>query len=788
MIICEKLGPTDILRNKVLRGREGGKLDYLLSMANVSRDQCYITAAIKCPLPRGKKPKKAHKTACRIHLLEEIKWVRPRVIITLGALPLELLAPNQGGIKAAKGFPLKVGKQVWLIPNFSIEQTFASSEYDPVFAKYIMLAKDILKNPDWERPKLQYTSKVVTTIPEVKELADRLCNADQWSFDLETNGLDFQNDAILCASFSFGDKVGWVLPIDKEWDTGGWNKKEREYVLKQMKRIFLSPASKSAQNGKFDLKFLRKHGIKVRRFDFDTMIAHHLLQGSKPEHNLDFIAQWYGLIHERYSKAIDDQKKKHKTDKYAAFDPTPLFHYAGLDAAVTEDARKILEPKLYEQGLDKVFNTISMPQTMLLMHMEYYGVHMDREGMRNKLVKVRSDIEETTDKLRKILKTPDFNPRSTAQLKAYFSKKKIKLSKETATGGASLDEEVLKDLDSRGKGGEVPGLVLKLRSLTKVEGTYLENKKGDKGLIPKLDVHNYIHTNYNITGTYTGRLSSNNPNLQNIPRLFGIRDLFIPDEPGDEFLGADYKQLEVRVAAGISKDLVLIEEIREEVDLHSRNAATFLLKMEEEEFVRILKSKTPESVKLDRKRTVAKTTTFGVLYGSTAYGVSARNKIPLEDCEKFIKRFFRKYNILAGYIKNQHQKVRTLHKVVSPTGRYYHFPDFQFINSSYCKHDERRRRLTDIDNVACNMPIQSFGSDIFQSHKLKVFKYLLKNKMKSRLVLSLHDGFLLNVKPDEKEELAEMVPKLMFRALNKGTKYEVPLEVDVEFTDRWKGK
>lgn len=805
MVVGEKLGAADAAKGLAFVGREGAKLRYLLEASKLSIEQVYVTQAIKCPLPRGKKAKKVHLKSCRQHLLEEIRWVKPKVIVTMGTTSLQMIHPNTFGVKAERGFAREIKDKkgnhfCWLVPTVSVDHCYSQPEYDPIAIRDMSYAKEIWRNPEFQLPACEFSDVTVKTIPEFNKLCKRLYESSGWSFDLETSGFNFLKDDILCFSFCMDEEpnVGYVVPLHKAWGEGAdqrWSAEQVEYIKKCMKRVFQSEASKTAQNGKFDEKFLLTAGIRVRNFDFDTMQAHHLVAGSAPQHDLTFIAQESGIIHTRYESEVDEQKRKHNTTCYAAFDAEPLFKYAAYDAIVCLAARRELEPELREFGVDRVFRKITMVQANVLMRMEFGGVRIDRPAMNDKLRRVNAELAEITKTIKEILNVPNFNPRSPAQLKEYFRRKRIRLVKETKSGGTSVDESVLKELAARKVGGDLPALVLRHRGLTKLQGTYLQSEDGKKGLIPQLCANNYLRSTFNIHGTYTGRISSSQPNLQNVPRENGIREMFIPDEPGDEFMGVDYQQLEVRVAAGLSKDMTLIEEVRQGVDLHSRNAAQFALRMDEEEFKRIRAfASDPESehylkaCEFDRIRSNSKTITFAVLYGSSAWGISQREKIDIDECERFVKQFFRKYRGIHAWMRSQHRKVHETHRVVSPTGRFYHFPDMDWLLSGYALPQDVRRRLGDIERVAVNMPIQSFGSDIFQSQKCKLDRYLRENGMRSRLVLSLHDGFILNVKPEEKEQLSEVVPKIMNTVLNKGKRYEVQLNVDVEFTDRWKGK
>lgn len=797
MIVGEKPTPSDVERGQVFAGLEHRKLSFLLDRVNMHREAVYLTYAVKCDMPKKTTKIKKYASACLPHLIEEIEWVKPKVIITLGTTALSALVRDELTADDYRGFPipLNLGEfKTWVIPTYSMTQAIGNPGWDPIFVRDLKLAKKIAKE-GYNPPPIDIDVRVLTDVDSVKELVGKLHKADEFSFDLETKDTDFIKSPILCHSFSMDGKTAYVVPHDHKFPWKGdfrtWNEKEKAQIEWLLKKAYVSPAKKTAQNGKFDKKFLLKYGMLLRGFDFDTMLAHHLIDSDKP-HDLLFIAQWYDLVHQKYDHALELEKRVHGRDDYSKFDPRTLYYYAGIDAGVTQQARPILQEELIRTKTNWVFNNISIPQTHLLADMEYHGAKLDLVGMNRLISETDEKIRTLMTKIKSTLKVEDYNPNSTKQLGEYLEKHRVDTGKRTPGGKMSLDEEAISPLAKHPRVGELISATLEARSLTKLKGTYLDGTKrgGTKsGLRNKMDENHFIHTEFLIHGTYTGRLSSKNPNLQNIPKDFGVRQLFIADEPGDILMSVDYKQLEVRVAAAVSKDPVLIKEILAGVDMHSRNAAMLLLNVPEAEFMAVINDKHhPKHKKYAEARRAAKAVTFGVLYGSTAHGVAAREKIDIEICEKFIAQFFRKYKVLAQWIKQQHQLVRQTSKVKTPTGRFIRFHDLEWANSKWCPDKMQMIRRGETERVSVNMPIQGMGSDIFQYHKIKVFKYLKKKKMKSRLVLSLHDGFVMNVKPNEREELTNVVPLLMHKKLNEGTRSEVPLDVDLEFGRQWEGK
>lgn len=803
MIVGDAPLAPDDLEAEPFCGVSGNMLDFLLEGTQIDRERVFVTFAVKCrslnKVKKDKPPSRKQILACRMHLYEEIKWIKPDVIITMGPTAFQSLSPESGSLESARGFPIRwvytadgETREAWLLPTFSPMRALKNPDMHVVVKRDLKLAKRIAVG-DWQMPDLNSAVQVCTTVEAVERLVEELEEAPTWAFDLETEGLDFTRDGILCFSFGFPDGRSAVIPWLKKWDVGGedkgtWTDAERKEVLALVRRAFLSPARKTAHNGKFDLGFLRRLTVAIRAFDFDTLLAHALIDSARP-HNLLFVGQWYDLVHQQYDAQLEAEFKVMGERNYAKVSSKTLFRYAGVDAAVTAQLRPILEKQMDKAGVTDVFRKISIPLTFVLHSMEYEGARFDRETGGKLAIETALKITQSEETLRRLTNNPKFNPASTKQVREFLQAKKCRLEKMTKSGASfAMDEEVLARLAKVGRAKEFCSALLDLRYSAKLKGTYLDGKDGRGGLLGQCDGRGYIHTSFNIFGAYTGRLSSSDPNLQNIPKRGGIRELFIPDEDEDEFASVDYKQLEVRVAAAITRDPVLIDEIVKGIDMHSRNAC-FVWRYNEDEFLKAIKDEThPRFEEWNAKRDAAKVITFGTLYGSSAAGSSTRNDIPVDEADEFIRGFFTKYRILYRWVKDQHKKVREVHRVVTPTGRYAHFDVMDWIRSRYCMRHERKRTLGDLERIAQNMPIQSYGSDVFQFSKIALWKALKQSKLRSRLVLSLHDGALINVKPGEKDRVVELVKRSFDKTLNTGTAFEVPLSVDIKFYPRWVGR
>ncbi len=603
MIVGDAPLAPDDLEGEPFRGVSGNMLDFLFEGTQIDRERVFMTYAVKCrslnKARKDKPPARKAILACKMHLYEEIKWIKPDVIITMGSTAFAALSPESGSLESARGFPIRwvytaggETKEAWLVPTFSPMRALKSPDMHVVVKRDLKLAKRIAAG-DWELPEVNSSVNVRTTVEAVERLVEELEETPAWAFDLETEGLDFTRDGVLCFAFGFPDGRSAVVPWLKKWEVGGedvgtWKDDDKAEVLALMRRAFTAPARKTAHNGKFDLAFLRRLRVAVRAFDFDTMLAHALIDSARP-HNLLFVGQWYNLVHQQYDAQLEAEFKAIGERNYARVRSRTLFRYAGVDAAVTAQLRPILERKMERAGLTDVFRRISMPLTHVLHSMEYDGARFDTERGRQLAIETTLKVKECEEKLRKLTNNPKFNPGSTKQVREYLEAKKCRLEKKTKSGTSfAMDEEVLARLAKVGRAKEFCATILDLRYNAKLKGTYLDGKDGAGGLLGQCDARGYIHTSFNIHGAYTGRLSSSDPNLQNIPKKGGIRELFIPDAPDDEFASVDYKQLEVRVAAAITKDPVLIDEIVKGIDMHSRNAC-FVWRYPEAEFLKAIK-------------------------------------------------------------------------------------------------------------------------------------------------------------------------------------------------------
>lgn len=566
------------------------------------------------------------------------------------------------------------------------------------------------------------------------------------AFDTETTGIDPMNAELVGLSFSLVEGEAFYIPIPAE----------REMALKilQPLRSFYENEEivKVGQNIKYDYIVLKNYGIEVKGKMFDTMIAHYLLQ-PEVRHNMDLLAEIYlkyKTIH--IDELIGARGKNQKSMRDLS--PEQVYEYACEDADVTLKLKNILEKELKESNFEELFYAIEMPLMKVLAEMEFEGVRLDSAALKESSIKITEkliSIEET------IFKMADqtFNINSAQQVgDILFNKLSIvEKAKKTKTGQFSTSEEVLESL--KGK-HPIVELILEYRGLKKLLSTYINalpdvvNKRTNK-----------IHTSFNQTVTSTGRLSSTNPNLQNIPIRDDegkeIRRAFIPDE-GSIFFSADYSQIELRIMAHLSNDENMIEAFSSDQDIHAATSA------------KIYKVPLDEVTKDMRRK--AKTANFGIIYGISVYGLAERLTIPREESKQLIEGYFATYPGVKLYMDNSILKAKEEGFVTTLLNRKRVLPDINSGNSIVRGYAERN---------AINAPIQGSAADIIKIAMVNIFNRFRKEKIQSKMIIQVHDELNFSVLPSELEE----VKKIVVEEMENAYQLKVPLKVDFGTGKNW---
>ena len=588
--------------------------------------------------------------------------------------------------------------------------------------------------------------KLVDNEEDIRKLYDFLLTKQFIVLDTETTSTTAIDAELVGMSFSVEEHKAFYVPVSA-------NRNEALRVVNIFKPLFENESiMKVGQNLKYDLEVLRNYNVELKGQMWDTMIAHYLIQ---PElrHNMDYMAEvylHYKTIH--IDELIGPKGKNQRSMRDLS--PTLVYEYACEDADITLQLKNKLEPELKKYDCEDLFYHIEMPLMPVLAEMEMNGVCLDTASLAETSKQFTARMNEIEQRIYE-LAGQQFNIASPKQVgEILFDKLKIvEKAKKTKTGQYVTSEEVLQQLKHK---HEIVADILEHRGLKKLIGTYID-------ALPKLinPRTGHIHTSFNQTITATGRLSSSDPNLQNIP-IRGedgkeIRKAFIP-EPGCLFFSADYSQIELRVMAHLSNDEAMIEVFREGKDLHAATAANIYKKPIEE-------------VTRD-ERTKSKRANFGIIYGITVFGLAERLDIPRDEAKMLIDGYFETFPQVHEYMEQSKQVARQQGYVTTLFGRRRYLPDINSANATVRGFAERN---------AINAPIQGTAADIIKVAMIHIFQRFKAEGIKSKMILQVHDELNFSVYPDEKEKVERIVLEEMQNAFH----MSVPLVADSGFGDNW---
>ncbi len=581
---------------------------------------------------------------------------------------------------------------------------------------------------------------------KLEELNRKLCTQSTVSFDTETTGTDPLLAELVGMSFAFTEGEAFYIPISSK----------REEAQRQVNffKSFLENESieKVGQNLKYDILELRNYGIEVKGKLFDTMIAHYLLN---PElrHGMDYMAETllkYKTVH--IDELIGPKGKNQLNMR--DIDPKIVCDYAAEDADITLKLKNVLEKKIHETKLDMLLYEIECPLTYVLADMEWTGVRLDLKALEELSKQLNEELSAIEHEIVQMAGI-DFNVNSPKQIgEILFDRMKIvEKPKKTKTGQYSTNEEELEKL--RGK-HPIIDKILEQRGIKKLLSTYID-------AFPQLinPRTGKIHTSFNQTVAATGRLSSTNPNLQNIPvrdeRGKEMRKVFIPDE-GCVFASSDYSQIELRIMAHLSGDKNMVEAFMHDQDIHAATASKiFHVPIEE--------------VTSDMRRK-AKTANFGIIYGITPFGLSERLSISRSEAKQLIDEYFETFPDIKRYMDESIATARAKGYVETIFGRKRYLPDINSQNANVRGFAERN---------AINAPIQGSAADIIKVAMIKIHDRFAKEKLKSKMILQVHDELDFNVA----EEELDAVRKIVIEEMEHACKLTVPLKTDFGYGKNW---
>ena len=591
-----------------------------------------------------------------------------------------------------------------------------------------------------------HTYKLVDTEEDMLALRDFFLTKSFLSLDTETTSTNAIDAELVGLSFSTEEFEAFYVPVPAE-------REEAQKIVNIFKPVYEDASIlKIGQNIKYDLEVLAAYGVRLAGEMFDTMLAHYLLQ---PElrHNMDYMAEVYlGYKTIHIDELIGPKGKGQRSMR--DLQPEEVYEYAAEDADVTLRLKNLLEPRLREAGVWPLFAEVEMPLVRVLAEMEMNGVRIDTASLKETsqmLTQRMNDIEQEIYQLA----GEEFNIASPKQVgEVLFGKMKIvEKPKKTKTGQYVTSEEVLQQL--KGK-SEIVGKILEHRGLKKLLGTYVD-------ALPKLvnPRTGHIHTSFNQTVTATGRLSSSDPNLQNIP-VRGedgkeIRKAFVPEE-GCLFFSADYSQIELRVMAHLSGDENMQEAFREGYDIHAATAAKIY-------------HETMDSVTRDQ-RTKAKRANFGIIYGITVFGLAERLDISRHEATQLIDGYFATFPKVAEYMEQAKQTARERGYAETLMHRRRYLPDITSHNATVRGFAERN---------AINAPIQGTAADIIKIAMVRIYDRFRREGVRSKMLLQVHDELNFSVYPDEKER----VERIVLEEMQNAYPLDVPLVADCGWGANW---
>ena len=585
---------------------------------------------------------------------------------------------------------------------------------------------------------------LVTNADEISSLVEKLKKTDSFCFDTETTSLDTRDASLVGIAFAIEKDEAWYV---------SWLDSPEE-IIAEFKEVLENPEiRKIGQNLKYDIQILRNYDIHVKGKIFDTMLAHFLLD---PEsgNSMDLLADRY-LNYKTisYDSVVGSKGKKQKT--IDQIDPKIVSDYACEDADITLQLKEALEKKIAERKLQNLLHEVEEPLSFVLADMEYEGVKVDTgalEKMSGELDKISLEAQQKIFDIAGV----EFNIGSPKQLgEILFERLKlVEKPKKTKTGQYATGEEILSKMANE---HEIAAKILEFREYQKLKSTYVD-------ALPKLisPTSNRIHTDYRQTVAATGRLSSNNPNLQNIPirteKGREIRKAFVSKDDHHLIMAADYSQIELRIMAAFSKDESMMTAFKNGVDIHANTAAKVF------------------GVDLDKvessMRRKAKEVNFGIIYGISAYGLSQNLNIARGEAQEIIDSYFKEFPKVKTYMDETIEKAKKDQYVETILGRRRFLRNINSKNFTMRGFDERN---------AINAPIQGSAADIIKIAMINIHDWMTTEKLKSKMIMQVHDELVFDMHKDEQELLVGKVEELMKNA----HPLEVPMEIGIGAGENW---
>lgn len=769
VIVGEAPGAQESIEGKPFVGKSGQLLRQALAEAGIPETEICIANTVLCRPPGNRQPTTDEINFCRPYFnwfLEQCKSAQ--VIVPLGGTALQATLGLQK-IMEKKGMVFRRDGRMY-IPTLHPAAILRNMNY---YSGWVNDFKMISQFAAGAVEKGTY--KLIEDLETANKIFDRLEQTDVFALDLETSTdnpndeiSQFVRDEILGISLSWLEKTGVYLPLCNGPERV-WPPDVEKHLIDRLKKVCSRPNAKIVfANGKFDVKFLKKQfGLDLFseftaekigdddfprfKYYFDVQYAHHLIW-ERPPHDLKSLSRMFPDL-AYYEAELDEYKAEHGIKNYRNIPMQIMYKYAASDADATLRLYNKFAPRLKELGLDSLFFKITMPLACVLAGAEYAGIQVNRDEI-VKLAPIMEQELKHKEATVYALAGEEFNIRSHKQLKTILLEKlKIplpvkKTGKKDKQGNdtISLDREVLE-----GSNHPLPAAILDYRDTNKEYTTYIVN------LGNGLDTVNRLHASFNITGTETGRLSSSDPNLQNIPRGDKLRSLFVA-KPGYSLVMADYSQIELRVMAFYSQDPELLRAFKNGEDIHTAVAQKVF--------------KTTKVTKEQRR--VAKSINFGLIYGRGAPSLAKEIGCTVEEAQGFIDQYFENMYGVSEYRKDLIKTARADKKLQTIFHRYRHLPEIVSEDKEVRGHAERQ---------ALNMPIQSTAADCTNLATILTHFTFKGIGIDAQLVLSVHDELVFEVKNEHVPRAVKYMYEVM-KSTAEG-KLDLPVKVDVFVNDKW---
>jgi len=588
---------------------------------------------------------------------------------------------------------------------------------------------------------------LVNTQELMERLASFLAKQSEFCFDTETTGLDARDAALVGIAFSYVPGEAYYVPVPE-------TREDAVKVIDIFRSVLQdSEIGKIGQNIKYDIIVLKNYGVQVNGKLFDTMLAHYLMEPDS-RHNMDVLAENY-LNYTPVSIQTLIGKKGSKQGSMREVEVEKVVQYAGEDADITLQLKRAFEPMISEKKIGRLLESVEIPLVNVLADMEFEGVKVDKTTL-EQLSKDLAESSSATETEIYEIAGVKFNIASPKQLGAvlFDEMKLVEKPKKTKTGQYATGEEILADLANQ---HPIAVKILEFRELQKLKSTYVDALPN---LISKQDGR--IHTSYNQAVAATGRLSSTNPNLQNIPirteKGREIRKAFVPRNDNFILMAADYSQIELRIMAAFAKDESMIEAFRNGRDIHATTASKIF--------------KVPLNEVDGDMRRKAKTANFGIIYGISAFGLSQRLGIPRREAADIIDAYFNEFPSVKSYMDKVINDARDNQYVETVLGRRRYLRDINSKNATMRGFAERN---------AINAPVQGSAADMIKVAMINIHQWMKQEQVKSKMILQVHDELVFDVHKSEKELMEQKIPEFMETAIE----LEVPMEIGLGFGENW---